>query len=66
MQDGRQNEKNPSVRNELTIHLHCKWNGKVAHHSGKPLNSFLNVKFVFTVSLKLFNLEKLKKLCEHS
>lgn len=60
MQDGRQNEKNSSVRKELTNHVHCKWDGKVAHHSGKPLNSFLNIKFKLyhsTVCIKLFDLE---------
>lgn len=65
MQNGRQNEKNPPVRNELTIHLYCKWNGKVAQHSGKPLDSFLNFKCIFTVSLNCLNqtIQPRKKNC---
>lgn len=68
MQDGRQNEKNPSVKNELTIHLYCKWSGKVAHHSEKPLDSFLNFKCIFTVSLNCLHqtIQPRKKLPEHS
>lgn len=58
MEGMRQNEKqNPAMRNarkdtkELTILLHCKRSGKMAYHSGKPLNSFLKVKLIFAISL---------------